>query len=598
MKKRIPALLAACVLLISALGMSVFADEESVDTSVAEAETEAPVEEAETEVITAEEKEECPIIIKDAQYDIDTKTLSVIIANKSYSSYDVSVIPGTTVSTVSFPEIDNVYMNVIQSIVSNYGEDFLNQRGDQVMQIAQQEVMNIYMTNLGAGAEKTFKYQVETSGDKDPVIDIAVYHTPFDPSVVSATVSEFNIETFTDILHRPEVTPIQAIKNFLGQTAVKGFMDNPKCLIMILVACVLIYLAIGKGFEPLRLLPIACGMLLTNLPGAEMFHEELFAGGHAHWNLFDASNTVTPGLLDILYLGVKLGIYPCLIFFGVGAMTDFGPLIANPKSLLMGAAAQLGIFVTYVAAIFLGFNGAEADSNGIIGGADGPTAIYVTSRLAPHLLGPIAVAAYSYMALVPVIQPPIMKALTTKKERMIEMTALRTVSKKEKIIFPIVVTIFVAILVPSAAPLVGSLMLGNLFKECGVTERLSKTVQNELMNIVTIFLGISVGATATADTFLAPETLKIICMGVVAFGLGTAGGVLLAKFMNLFLKNKINPLIGSAGVSAVPMAARVSQMVGQKENPRNFLLMHAMGPNVAGVIGSAIAAGVLLSLFG
>ncbi|MBE6571918.1 MAG: sodium ion-translocating decarboxylase subunit beta [Ruminococcaceae bacterium] len=366
---------------------------------------------------------------------------------------------------------------------------------------------------------------------------------------------------------------------------------------MILIACVLMFLAIKKGYEPLLLLPIAFGMLLTNLPGAEMFHEELFANGHAHWNLFDASNTVTPGLLDILYLGVKLGIYPCLIFFGVGAMTDFGPLIANPKSLLLGAAAQLGIFVTYIAASFF-FTGAEAASIGIIGGADGPTAIYVTSRLAPHLLGPIAVAAYSYMALVPVIQPPIMKALTTKKERMIEMKALRTVSKQEKIIFPIVVTIFVAILVPSAAPLVGCLMLGNLFKESGVTERLSKTVQNELINIVTIFLGISVGATATADTFLSIKTLLIIAMGIVAFGLGTSGGLLLAKFMNLFLKNKINPLIGSAGVSAVPMAARVSQMVGQKENPKNFLLMHAMGPNVAGVIGSAIAAGVLLSLFG
>jgi len=396
-----------------------------------------------------------------------------------------------------------------------------------------------------------------------------------------------------------EITAGEAVANFVNQTGfVRLFTTDWKCLVMIGIACVLLFLAIVKGFEPLLLLPIAFGMLLTNLPGAEMFHEELWAGGHAHWNLFDASNSVAPGLLDYLYLGVKLGIYPCLIFFGVGAMTDFEPLIANPKSLLLGAAAQLGIFVTYVAAIFMGFNPLEAGSIGIIGGADGPTAIFVTSKLAPHLLGPIAVAAYSYMALVPVIQPPIMKALTTKKERCIKMQALRKVSKTEKIIFPIVVTVFVALLVPSAAPLVGSLMLGNLFKESGVTERLSKTVQNELMNIVTIFLGVTVGATATADTFLSVQTIKIIVMGVIAFGLGTAGGVLLCKFMNLFMKNKINPLCGSAGVSAVPMAARVSQMVGQKEDPSNFLLMHAMGPNVAGVIGSAIAAGVMIALFG
>ncbi len=391
----------------------------------------------------------------------------------------------------------------------------------------------------------------------------------------------------------------EAVKNFINQTGfVQLFTTHWKCLIMIGIACVLLFLAIVKGFEPLLLLPIAFGMLLTNLPGAEMFHEELWAGGHVHWDLFGHSEEFTPGLLDYLYLGVKLGIYPCLIFFGVGAMTDFEPLIANPKSLLLGAAAQLGIFVTFVAATLMGFNALEASSIGIIGGADGPTAIFVTSKLAPHLLGPIAVAAYSYMALVPVIQPPIMKLLTTKKERCIKMQALRKVSKTEKIIFPIVVTIFVALLVPSAAPLVGSLMLGNLFKESGVTERLSKTVQNELMNIVTIFLGVTVGATATADTFLRAETIKIIVMGVIAFGLGTAAGVLLCKFMNLFLKNKINPLCGSAGVSAVPMAARVSQMVGQKEDPSNFLLMHAMGPNVAGVIGSAIAAGVLIALFG
>ena len=308
--------------------------------------------------------------------------------------------------------------------------------------------------------------------------------------------------------------------------------------------------------------------------------------------------TVSTGLIDILYLGVKLGIYPCLIFMGVGAMTDFGPLIANPKSLLLGAAAQVGIFLTYAGCRLMGFTGAEAGSIGIIGGADGPTAIFVTAMLAPALLGPIAVAAYSYMALVPVIQPPIIKLLTTEKERQIVMKPLRQVSKKEKIIFPIVVTIFVALLVPSAGPLIACLMLGNLFRECGVTERLSKTVQNELINIVTIFLGVSVGATATGATFLSLQTIKIMVMGIVAFGCGTAGGVLLAKFMNLFLKEKINPLIGSAGVSAVPMAARVSQKVGQEANPGNFLLMHAMGPNVAGVIGSAIAAGVLISLFG
>ena len=405
---------------------------------------------------------------------------------------------------------------------------------------------------------------------------------------------------------------MDAVLNFVQQTGfyqiAQGHWDT---LLMIAIACVLLYLAIVKKFEPLLLLPIAFGMLLTNLVGAGIYHEEYFAGGHVHWEMFAEG---TPGLIDILYLGVKLGIYPCLIFVGVGAMTDFGPLIANPKSLLLGAAAQLGIFVTFLGVrelfpLVLGNEGVQnflagtpldklAASVGIIGGADGPTAIFVTSKLAPNFLGPIAVAAYSYMALVPVIQPPIMKALTTKKERQIEMKALRQVSKTEKIIFPIVVTIFVAWLVPSAAPLVGCLMLGNLLTESGVCDRLSKTVQNELMNIVTIFLGVSVGATATAETFLSPLTLLIIAMGIVAFGMGTAGGVLLAKFMNLFLKTKINPLIGSAGVSAVPMAARVSQTVGQKENPKNFLLMHAMGPNVAGVIGSAIAAGVLLALFG
>ena len=343
------------------------------------------------------------------------------------------------------------------------------------------------------------------------------------------------------------------------------------------------------------LLPIAFGMLLTNLPGAEMYHADFFAGGHVDWAQIAAGNA---GLIDILYLGVKLGVYPCLIFIGVGAMTDFAPLIANPKSLLLGAAAQLGIFVTFIGMRYMGFTEAEAASVGIIGGADGPTAIYVATRLAPELLGPIAVAAYSYMALVPVIQPPIMRALTTKKEREIEMKQLRSVKKIEKIVFPIVVTVFVALLVPSAGALVGSLMLGNLMRECGVVERLSKTVQNELMNIVTVMLGISVGATATAENFLNLKTLAILAMGIVAFGFGTAGGVLLAKFMNLFVKEKINPLIGSAGVSAVPMAARVSNVEGQKAKPGNFLLMHAMGPNVAGVIGSAIAAGVFMALFG
>ena len=388
---------------------------------------------------------------------------------------------------------------------------------------------------------------------------------------------------------------MEAILDFLRQTGFYLLGSDPKVLIMIAIACVLLYLAIKKGFEPLLLLPIAFGMLLTNLPGAEMYHADFFAGGHVDWAQIAAGNA---GLIDILYLGVKLGVYPCLIFIGVGAMTDFAPLIANPKSLLLGAAAQLGIFVTFIGMRYMGFTEAEAASVGIIGGADGPTAIYVATRLAPELLGPIAVAAYSYMALVPVIQPPIMRALTTKKEREIEMKQLRSVKKIEKIVFPIVVTDFVSLLVPSAGALVGSLMLGNLMRECGVVERLSKTVQNELMNIVTVMLGISVGATATAENFLNLKTLAILAMGIVAFGFGTAGGVLLAKFMNLFVKEKINPLIGSAGVSAVPMAARVSNVEGQKAKPGNFLLMHAMGPNVAGVIGSGIAAGVFMALFG
>ena len=465
------------------------------------------------------------------------------------------------------------------------------------------------------------------------------------------------------------------------------FLQDPLALVMVGIACVLLYLAIVKQFEPLLLLPIAFGMLLTNLLGSEVFHEELFAGGHVNWGLFggavmvdgndllnaasytvnaagqilnqaglvighfvnavstadatvtmplvdalaqltangnaasivmenaflsngavyseagvllaNAGKEISAGLLDYLYLGVKLGIYPCLIFMGVGAGTDFGPLISNPKTLLLGAAAQLGIFLTFIVCCASGiFTPAEAASIGIIGGADGPTAIWLTGKLAPHLLGPIAVAAYSYMALVPVIQPPIMRALTTKKEREIVMEQLKPATKTQKILFPIVVTILVSLLLPSATPLVGCLMLGNLAKECGVTERLNKTMQNELMNIVTIFLGITVGATATASTFLQWDTLLIIIVGVVAFMGGTASGVLLAKVMNWLSGGKINPLIGSAGVSAVPMAARVSQREGQKANPANFLLMHAMGPNVAGVIGSAIAAGVLLSMFG
>ena len=393
----------------------------------------------------------------------------------------------------------------------------------------------------------------------------------------------------------------EAIQSFVEMTGFSMIANDPKVLIMIAISLVLMYLAIVKKFEPLLLLPIAFGMLLTNLPGAEMYHSKLFDSGHVDW----AKLSDQGGLIDYLYLGIKLGIYPCLIFMGVGAGTDFGPLIANPKTLFMGAAAQLGIFIAFMGAIGLtalfpnaiNFGVREASSIGIIGGADGPTAIYVTLRLAPQLLGPIAVAAYSYMALVPVIQPPIMKALTTKKERQISMEQLRPVSKTEKIIFPIVVTIFVSLLVPSAAPLIGMLMFGNLLKECGVTERLSKTAQNELMNIVTIFLGVSVGATATADIFLTWQTIGILLMGVCAFAFGTAGGVLIAKLMNKLSGGNINPLIGSAGVSAVPMAARVSQVVGQKEKPGNYLLMHAMGPNVAGVIGSAIAAGVLLSLY-
>ena len=387
---------------------------------------------------------------------------------------------------------------------------------------------------------------------------------------------------------------------------------DPRYIIMIVIACVLLYLGIVKGFEPLLMVPIGFGMLLANLPLAGLngtpvyeYLAEATHNGKAGVEVIMEDGSVmyqyvktNGGLLYYLYQGVKLGIYPPLIFMGVGAMTDFGPLIANPKSLLLGAAAQLGIFLTFIGALALGFTPQEAGSIGIIGGADGPTAIYVTTKLAPHLLGPIAVAAYSYMALVPVIQPPIMKALTTKAERQIVMEQLRPVSKTEKIIFPVMVTIVVSLLLPSAAPLVGMLMLGNLFRVCLVADRLSDTAQNALMNIVTIFLGVTVGATATAEVFLAWSTIKIMILGVIAFSFGTAGGVLFGKLMCKLTGGKVNPLIGSAGVSAVPMAARVSQVVGQKENPKNFLLMHAMGPNVAGVIGSAIAAGVLLSLFG
>ena len=478
-----------------------------------------------------------------------------------------------------------------------------------------------------------------------------------------------------------------AIINFLQQTGFYMFGQdgNWKCLIMIAVSFVLLYLAIVKGFEPLLLLPISFGMLCTNLPGADMFHEILFAGGHVHWDLFGgtpvtasfiaemsesgvsdavlapyfqqllasaqeafgadtiqqvasevmaaaggtiseftaqaqavaqaeqaaavygmelAGPTVNLGLLDVLYLGVKLGIYPCLIFMGVGAMTDFGPLIANPKSLLLGAAAQFGIFGTYMGARLLAATGLvdftqkQSAAISIIGGADGPTAIFVTSRLAPELLGSIAVAAYSYMALVPVIQPPIMKALTTSKERSVVMKQLRTVSKTERIIFPIMVAIIVSLIVPDAAVLVGMLMLGNLMKECGVVDRIQKTAGNELMNIITIFLALSVGCTTSANTFLNTRTLFIIVLGLIAFSFGTAAGVLCGKVMYKLTGGQVNPLIGSAGVSAVPMAARVSQKVGQSENPSNFLLMHAMGPNVAGVIGSAVAAGILINIFG
>jgi len=374
-----------------------------------------------------------------------------------------------------------------------------------------------------------------------------------------------------------------AIVRFLGSTGFSALTFQH--IIMLIISCFLLYLAIKKGFEPLLLVPIAFGMLLTNLPLAGLMEPH---GGHGQ----------PGGLLWYFFQGDELGIFPPIIFMGVGAMTDFGPLIANPKALLLGAAAQFGIFTTFLGAILLGFTGQQAGAIGIIGGADGPTAIYLASRLAPDILGPIAVAAYSYMALVPIIQPPIMKALTTKEQRMVKMEQLRPVSQTEKILFPIIVTLVVSLMLPPAATLIGMLMLGNLFRECGVTKRLTETASNSLINIITIFLGLSVGATATAQRFLQVETIKIIVLGVLAFGVGTAAGTLLGVIMHKLSGGKINPLIGSAGVSAVPMAARVSQTVGQQENPSNFLLMHAMGPNVAGVIGSAVSAGVLLSLFG
>ena len=383
---------------------------------------------------------------------------------------------------------------------------------------------------------------------------------------------------------------------FAGFTA--GGWQN---LVMLIIACVLLYLGIVKKFEPLLLVGIAFGCLLSNLPLGGLYHQELWDAfmqpGNPAYHSFGIIMR-EGGLLDIFYIGVKTSLYPCLIFMGVGAMTDFGPLLSNPKSLLLGAAAQLGVFVAFFGGILLGFKGPEAASIGIIGGADGPTAIFLTTQLAPHLLGAIAVAAYSYMALIPLIQPPIMNLLTTAEDRKIKMVQTRVVSKTEKIIFPIVVVIFVALLLPDTAPLIGCLMLGNLFKETGVTDRLSDTVQNALMNIVTILLSTGVGATMVGSTFLTANTLKIVVLGVVAFGISTAGGLLGGNVMCRLTRGKVNPLIGSAGVSAVPMAARVANTVGQKNNPSNFLLMHAMGPNVAGVIGSAIAAGFLLSVFG
>jgi len=390
---------------------------------------------------------------------------------------------------------------------------------------------------------------------------------------------------------------IDALKNIWESSGIYSITWQQG--VMLLVAGVLIYMAIGKKCEPLLLLPIAFGMLLSNLPIAGLYHAEIFEGGHVHWNLLGGGDAnIAPGLLDYIYLGVKLGIFPCLIFMAVGAMTDFGPLISRPSSLFMGAGAQFGISFAFVMASLLGFTAAEASSIAIIGGADGPTAIYLSTRLAPHLLSAIAIAAYSYMALIPIIQPPIMKAMVPKRLRKIKMQQTRPVSKVEKVCFPIIVTVICTLILPSVGPLLGMLMLGNLFKESGVTERLSDTAQNALCNIVTIFLGVTVGATAMGENFLALDTIKIILLGLIAFAFSTFGGLLIGRIMCFLTKGKINPLIGSAGVSAVPMAARVSNVEGQKADPSNFLLMHAMGPNVAGVIGSAVAAGTLLALFG
>ena len=470
---------------------------------------------------------------------------------------------------------------------------------------------------VAEGVNENEAAPVETAEEAVDTAAAEKAYDPYDVPGITAVVgdgTEFPGEG--EVEGDPDVDFVSGLKSIVKST---GFANGGwQQYAMMAVACLLLYLAIVKQFEPLLLLPIAFGMLLSNLPLGGLMDAPVYkiftdaeeAGRYAAYYgksvsvvLNSAGETVyqvlykNGGLLHYLYQGVKLGIYPPLIFMGVGAMTDFAPLLANPKSLLLGAAAQLGIFLAFFLAKFLGFTAAEAGSIGIIGGADGPTAIFVTTKLAPHLLGPIAVAAYSYMALVPVIQPPIMKLLTTKKERTIRMGTLRQVTHAELVIFPIMVTIIVSLLLPDAATLIGMLMLGNLMRVSGVVERISKTAQNELCNIVTIFLGLTVGATTKGDTFLTFNTLKIVALGVIAFGGGTAGGVLLAKLMNVLSGGTINPLIGSAGVSAVPMAARVSQTVGQKEDPGNFLLMHAMGPNVAGVIGSAVAAGVFIALF-
>ena len=585
MKKRILAgFLLAFMLMLSALPC--FA--EAVEAVPAE---EAPAEEIQVEEVPTRAVEPAPLelpvgnsfTVNEAAYDNEAQKITLKITNSS-----------TENEAILFVRLvyDSALLNVTPDNQSIFPGEMAAQLG---LETKDGIIINV-SKEVKAGAEQVIVipaavpgYDEKAANKNLPLVSADIISqslaTEMDLTMSAALDSKLAIQEITDLFGVESISGGQAVSNFLKQTGfamlINGFQNNWKVIVMLLISFVLLYLAIVKKFEPLLLLPIAFGMLLTNLPGAEMFHESLFAGGHVHWDMFGGAGGVTPGLLDYLYLGVKLGIYPCLIFVGVGAMTDFGPLIANPKSLLLGAAAQLGIFITYIAmSVFFGFTPAEASSTGIIGGADGPTAIFVTSRLAPHLLGPIAVAAYSYMALVPVIQPPIMKVLTTKKERQIVMKPLREVSKTEKIVFPIAVTVFVSLLVPSAGPLVGALMLGNLARECGVVDRIAKTVQNELMNIVTIFLGLSVGATATANTFLAPKTLAILCMGIVAFGCGTAGGVLLAKFMNLFTKNKINPLIGSAGVSAVPMAARVSQVVGQKENPRTSCLCTLWAPTL------------------